>query len=237
MVAGAGRRSRAGRPRPRSITAPTMRARLGQRHSAGRDERLDQGLVPGRRWMRARNCSPEIASASARTGRDNGTNQAQPRQAAVETGEQPGHDRRPPTGSSSRSRSPGRHASGQLRARCAVDARDVHPPQQLTYRTVPRQLGVRLDVVPRHEYEGALVRPWMRQGQARIVADDAVDGDDVDVQRPWSPADLPGAVGGLFELVGAVQPTLRVGIAVDDEYGVEEIRLLDTAPGRRPVDR
>ena len=49
------------------------------------------------------------------------------------------------------------------------------------------QFGVGIQCQPGAEHEGTLPRTWMRQCQIRIVADDAVEVDDVKVERTRSP--------------------------------------------------
>ena len=51
------------------------------------------------------------------------------------------------------------------------DAAWVQGREQRSDRAVAGKLGVGLDVVPRREHEGALVRTRMRQGQRRVVAE------------------------------------------------------------------
>src|SRR5688572_16187702 len=65
----------------------------------------------------------------------------------------------------------------------AGDAGLVGLLQQLGDRTHAGKIGARLQVEPRLEHEGPLVRPRVRQRQRLLLEDLVADRDDVDVER------------------------------------------------------
>src|SRR3954465_1791541 len=70
----------------------------------------------------------------------------------------------------------------QRRDAAGVDALDGIPDLRA------RDHMVRRDLVERYQYEGALEQVRMGKAQAGLVDDDVVVGQDVDIDRPWSPA-------------------------------------------------
>ena len=99
--------------------------------------------------------------------------------------------------------------------------------------TVGRNLG------QRHQHEGALEKPGMRQRQFRLVDPDIVIGDQVEVEGARTPARLTGAVAAelLFDLVQREQQRVRIEAGFDLDAGVGEGRLVFLAPGRGGVIR
>src|SRR4051794_2805875 len=65
--------------------------------------------------------------------------------------------------------------------------------EQLGHRTRARDLGVWLELEPRHEDERPLGRPGVGQAQVLFVGASISDDDEVDVERPGLVA-LPGAL-------------------------------------------
>ena len=62
-------------------------------------------------------------------------------------------------------------------------------------------------------------------------------GDEVDIEGPGPPVDLAGAVCVPFEFVRVVQNVVGCFHGFDDGDGVDEVVLLDAAPGRCGVER
>ena len=68
------------------------------------------------------------------------------------------------------------------------------PASRSATRPRPGDGGIRIDVVPRHEHEGPLVRARMREREVRVVEHLVVEGEHVDVERARPPAHLRVAV-------------------------------------------
>src|SRR5215467_932129 len=97
------------------------------------------------------------------------------------------------------------------------------------------QLGAGIGIEPRHEDERALVRTRVRQRQRGIGACLRVAGDDVDVERAWSPPDRPNPAACTLGRMAPVEQCARWQRADRDEHRVQVVGLFRAADGARLV--
>ena len=80
------------------------------------------------------------------------------------------------------------------------------------------------DLGQRHQHEGALEQPRMRQRQFRLVEPDVVIGDQIEVEGARTPARLIGAIAAelLLDLVQREQQRMRIEAGLDLDAGIDE---------------
>ena len=90
------------------------------------------------------------------------------------------------------------------------------------------QAGLRVDVEPRREDEGAFVRARVRQGEHRVAADFPGEADDVDVEgtrtEPFGPSG-PYPAEVRLDALGPGQQVPRLQAGRDDQHRVQVVGL------------